>query len=196
VPDLSTYGEYPTPTGPEAADVPADFLALVTALDSHTVLFADSVADRNSRYSTIEAGAFVTCPSLATVWLALGSGTWETLYTNTGWLTTGFTWESTFANVSSRIRKVGNSVHVNIVATYSGSDITAPANGNITDVPVVTIALYRPVTIGLPTVARTTTAFGCAILSTAGVVTLTNLTPTAVLTTGQVFYASFSYLTD
>lgn len=193
MPDLSAFGGYPSPTGPEAADVPADLLALVSALDAHTVLFATSVSDRNAKYGSVPAGALVTCPGLKTIWLALGSGVWSTVYSDSGWSTAGFTWSAGFSDSASRWRQVGPLVEVDLHATYSGADIVASSVGGVSDVSVVTVGAPPPVA-SRPAIFRTSLTSGSGYLSSTGLISLSDLHSLSTLSAGHSVAATFVYM--
>lgn len=199
MPNLTLWGDYPYPTGPEDANLPADFMALAEALDIHTVLTATSSADRDSKYAGIPAGALVTCAAAKTTWLSLGSGAWTTLYSDSGWVTSGFTmatgWSSAFSG-ACKMRRIGAIVNVTVQVEWSGATLVSDSSAGMADSPMLTLSTNRP-SLDQSAIGRAPSTSGTVSLSaTTGLMTLKDLHSGSTLPSGQYIQTNFIYMAD
>lgn len=196
MPDYSSWGHHPIPTPAEAAEVPADLMALVESLDPHTVQFAASIAERNAKFAGLPAGALVVCRPLKTIWMSLGGTAWQTVYSDSGWITLGFAWAPGFADTNnrSRQRRIGDLVHIDLYADYSGATITASAAGGIPDTQIVNIATNRPQVVDIIATVRAGGTGGGGYLSPSGDFKLSDLHSSSSIVAGNAVRTSIDYV--
>ena len=184
MPTTAHGAPYPNPLDGRA--VPADLMALAEWVDSHQNYTALNSADRDSRYADLPPGLTVASSTEPFyVWLKVGTGnSWRTLYSDTGWITSGFTAGPEFENVDSSFRISQSNVDLYVRCTFTGTTYTAGAAGNMPDKLLITL----PATIlplqhfvngwwnGGPTGggARITTSGNLYLLSILGNSVLTN----------------------
>lgn len=102
--------------------------------------------------------------------------------TGTGVFTVAANWTLTTAEA----RTWGNMVTIYLEAAFTGTTVTSGASGNITDQTVGTFAAaYRPDQILTTTYNKGGVADGACHVSSGGVVTLTSLSPTATIASGD-----------
>lgn len=102
--------------------------------------------------------------------------------TGTGVFTIAANWTLTTAEA----RTWGNLVTLYLEAAFTGTTVTSGASGNITDQTVGTFAAaYRPNQLLTTTFNKGGVADGAAHVSSGGVVTLTSLSPTATIASGD-----------
>jgi hypothetical protein len=196
MPELTLFGAYPTPTGPEAADLPGQMMAFADALDAHTVLQAAGEGDRDAKYGDLPVGSIVTS-TLApwSVWLRieapLGGLTWATIYADTGWQTFApSAFLTNWTDNGSNWRNKNGQVEINYRATYTGSDVVAgAAGGNIVDIAMMLLPSgARPVSTQIPSTFYASCC-GNVITEVDGDVKLTHLYPGGTLSEGTGLYS-------
>lgn len=106
---------------------------------------------------------------------------------DSGWLTSGITAASGWTVDSQRYRRVGDIIHVYFTFTRTGSAITVPTNGNISNTAIATLpAGFRPVTYGQPLVTGPAGPLVACYANTSGQVDLAAVAPgTDLSTSGQ-----------
>lgn len=192
--DLTTYGKDPYPTGPEAAWVPGSMMAYAESVDPKHVHTVSSQADRDGRFAGLPAGYLVTCAPLKTVWMSLGGGAWETVYSDTGWVaiaSTAFGAGFTASPSGNRWRQTGKVVDLYLSATYTGPDIT-DADGNIPDMELCT-STAPPPTGGLIPGNTWSSAPLFFLLNSTGKISVTHMMAGGTLTTGSLVYTHVCY---
>lgn len=155
-----TFSAARIPLSTEADNVPSDLLRFGTDIDELLVLKATSVADRDAKYATVDAGTLVTCANLGIVWQKKADGTtggWRAFGQISPMVTSGVASAATnFAITKQTAQVVNGSIYVNIQANYSGPTITANdstnvAPSNIIDLSFCTIdAAWMPDAAWLP----------------------------------------------
>jgi hypothetical protein len=130
VPDTTTFGGDPIPTGPEGAWVPGSMMDYAESIDPKLVHTVADQAARDANFATLPAGHIVTCAPGKTVWMSLGGGLWHTVASDSGTVTTGFTLSSGWTG-TCRARNRGGNVFAQAYLTYTGLDIVSNANGLI-----------------------------------------------------------------
>lgn len=203
---LSTFGGVVLPSPAEAAVVPADFVKVInqltgTALNPAKVnAVVSSQAERDANYDGYPAGGLVVCPQAQTIWMSLGKGTgvqlWKIVYYDSGWITDGFVYNTSWAPVSAglvKARRVNNTMNLRVRAVWSGADIQADSNsgsrpGNIVDNTVLTSVPsdFVPVEEQVANFRAQYTG-GTALLGTTGAVALVDMhTNSAILSGGSI----------
>lgn len=213
---LSTYGGVIVPSVTDAATIPADILRVVNQLcgavgiPAKVNAIVSSKAERDANYDGYPAGGIVVCPQLKTVWLSLGktSGVqgWNVTYSDTGWVTTGFSYGPNFSAYSTgsvRARRKGPLYNLRVQVTYNGEDtITADNNsgnqpGNIVD-QIVLAGIpsdFIPPDEQISNFAATYTN-GAARLQTDGVVKLLTMNTASKLAPAQPVQTQFWWMAD
>lgn len=155
--DVSDWGGILLPSGPEAAVVPADLKKIVNQMAPRLVGYVTTQAERDANYDGFPAGGLVVAPTagLMAVWMSLGKvggvQSWETIYQNTGWVTSGFLFGTGISGAATpyavandpdypcKARIKANRCEVYVGLLYNGaSTLTAnAADGNLTDYPWV-----------------------------------------------------------
>lgn len=192
--DLSVFGKYPIPTGPEAPDAPAQFLRLIEALDEHTILWATNAAERDSLYAGVKPGTIVASTTAPwAVWHKTNTG-WNSVFEDTGWKPISDVWGADFDDVGSKYRIKNSLTQVKIRLQYVGSSVTAPAGGNIDDITLGILPdQAKPIGEQEPSVFVASTC-GWITAYVNGDVKITHMISGGTLSTGTVLYSSLSYL--
>jgi hypothetical protein len=206
MPGHLTYSGATYPTGSEAGDGPAAFLAFGSDIDQLLVLKATSQANRDSLYSGVSAGTLVSCASLKTVWMKTTTpptaAAWITLAELGTPVTSGVVTAATGFSVSSQWAQRINGVNwIRVDLSNTGADITGGAEtgtapGNITDTPVATIqSAWLPAsgsgTWPADMYGSIVTAAG--MVTNSGTVNLTSLVPGGLLRSGDTLRFTVSY---
>ncbi|ALO10388.1 hypothetical protein AQF52_4794 [Streptomyces venezuelae] len=109
--------------------------------------------------------------------------------TASGSLNTYAGWTATWS--ARRTRGIAT---VRMSVTRTGTDITAGANGYITDQQMCALPPGWPPGIAFEAMASDTMATGCATITATGVVTLRSWTPTAIIRNGGVVNVTATYV--
>ncbi|MFE7585641.1 hypothetical protein ACFU5Y_29200 [Streptomyces gardneri] len=109
--------------------------------------------------------------------------------TASGSLNTYGGWTATWS--ARRTRGIAT---VRMSITRTGTDITAGANGYITDQQMCALPPGWPPGIAFEAMASDTMATGCATITATGVVTLRSWTPTAIIRNGGVVNVTATYV--
>lgn len=144
MPDATTFGQDPIPTGPEAAWLPGALMAYAESIDPKLVHAATSQADRDSRYATLPVGSLVTWAAGRTIWMKTAGG-WERVFFDSGWVTAGFTYPDInwAAGSYARARNRNGIIEVRAEVTYNGPT-TAYPSGDLSNVTVAVVpTAYR-----------------------------------------------------
>lgn len=193
-----TYSGATLPTSGESPDFPAAMLAFGNGLDQLVVLKATSQSNRDTLYANVNAGTLVSCASLQKVWMKTTTpptaAAWITLAELGTVATSGvITAATNFTTTNQHAQRVNGMMIMTFSMTYSGSDIVAASNGNVTDTLVGTLgSSYLPnsgmgadpryLSFGIPASSGGT----ISVTPTSGAVTLTSLYPGTTLTSGNV----------
>jgi len=194
----TTLAGLPVPAESAAPDVPADMLALATALDPRLNLLAADAADRDSKYSDAPAGTLVSTPD-GWQWIRLTDLTWLTIHSVE--TTTAFAWSSNFADNGNSIliRRDSAKYFLFLGATYSGLDLTSGSDGFLTDTLICTLPSgWRPVNGHSVTfVFNAAPNFGGQGITygSTGTVNMTDARPSSTLTSGTTVALSASWET-
>ena len=194
----------PYPSGSAAPAGAADMMAMAGFLDVHTVLHATDEADRDAKWGDFPAPVLVASKDRPAVWLKVGnagtSADWRTVWSDTGWVTTGFSpTTANFSTTSAKVRAVGDTVFFRgeFVAAQDYncySDATTQA-GNIPGDPQITTlpGAYLPTE---QLVAYAQSSFGSfgVRLYTDGKLRLTDGPTGATLTTGTILFVCTSWV--
>ena len=181
----------------DAPDLAGITWAMAQWADSGDVLLqATDEADRDAKYSDVPAPALCISKSRPAVWLKTGdtgtSADWKTVWSDSGWVTTGFTASPSFSVTLAQVRRVGLTVH--FAALLTATTDFGPTNdssnihaGNLAGDPVL-ITLpsgFRPSAGSVPTmVSASFGSWGARILSS-GAVSLLDGPPGAMLSNGD-----------
>lgn len=158
--------------------------------------FAD-VASRNAAQADVPAGALATTTAPAGVYMRTATG-WLDVYTDTGWVTEGFTpasgWDLTGGYATAR--KVGPLSDVRVQVSRSGADITANSTGNIGESNVLTVPpQFAPSgTYALCTARGGSGTSGSAILYTTGTIVLSDLHAGSTISQDSLVTFQFTFL--
>ncbi len=199
MPDATTFGGDPIPTGPEGAWVPGSLMAYAESIDPKLIHAATSQADRDARFATLPAGSLVTWEAGGTVWLKLASG-WQAIISDTGWVTSGvFTYPSAdwTAGSYARVRNRNGLIDVRFEVIYAGVTTAYPTGDISPNVTVATIAsTYRFTSFGgvLSTTGFShSVGYSFAVTST-GEFRLVAVPPGESVTNGGLLDVSITYL--
>lgn len=180
---------YPDLDGTTAPDIPADMQQLVSTLTDHTILWATDNADRDAKYGSDKPGiVVVTTKAPWYVWLKAGTtATWMTLFKDTGWVTTGFSIPSGWSGGTwMKARNHCGKIEVRCELVRTGADITALANGNVTDQTILTVpAQFTPTSDLVPGRMRAMNTSGNVDLRPNGDMILSDMNPTSTITNGD-----------
>lgn len=201
MPDLTLFGRYPLPTGPEAMDLPGQLMDTIEAMDIHTVLFATSAGDRDAKYGDIGPGPIVSTTTYPNyVWKRIldaeGNPGWVTLWEDTGWQDFA---ESAFGplwsdNGAAWRRKNGR-IDINVRVTYDGDPVEGNpvVGGNIADILIMTLPSgARPVQSQEPG-HFLASCCGSLTAAVSGNVTATHLYPGGTLANGTGLYCHLNF---
>lgn len=213
---LSTFGGVTVPSTSDAATIPADLLKIVNqfcgaiGVPARVNAVVTSKAERDANYDGYPAGGLIICPSLKTVWLSLGkTGNiqgWTPIYSDTGWITDGFTmgdqW-TPYSTGSVRVRRTTNLYFMRVQATYNGTDNIQADNysgsrpGNIADQTVVAQVPgdFLPADEWTSNFRSTFTG-GTALLQPAGVVKLLDMHTNSKIEPAQSIQCQFVWPAD
>ncbi|WGW12761.1 hypothetical protein LWF01_03020 [Saxibacter everestensis] len=124
---------------------------MVDWLDSRTVLLAANAADRDAKYGEAPPGVIVSSGLTKQVWQKVGTGSsnddWLDVYSDTGWVTTGFLPAPGWSIGSyMKARRICDSINIRGELVRTGGTIQGQADGNLSpDVPLVTIpSIFAP----------------------------------------------------
>lgn len=196
MPDTSSYSGLPVPLLSESANLPDALLRFREALDSHIVLFAESVSDMTARFGSASAGTLVSIPSLPAVYQKLSStaNTWRVASEDTGWQSfSSGVWAANWTDVGSGWRRLNGMTLVDLRATWTGDQVDAPSTGNIPDLPVMTLPSgVNPVHQQVPSNFLASSP-GTLVAYVAGNVAITHIYSNGALNNGTTLTASFSF---
>lgn len=193
------------PSGVDAPYVATALMGLTTALDPKVVLSATDSADRDARYGAAPANVLVVCAASKSVWLKTGPnvGDWLTLYSDTGWVTSGFTIATGWGPGSYlQGRRIGPNIEVRGELVYtSTTDILAGvyngvSPGNVGDTNLVTVpSTFAPAASSGYVVGtlRCQITSGTINMYSSGVINLVDLHTSSVITNGDLARFSLSY---
>lgn len=206
---FTSLSKIPYPSGSDAPAAAADMMAMLAVMDDRLVLKAVDAADRDARYGDATTGSVctaVTEPTETTdlsciVWVKTGAGPadWTEIYSDTGWISTGFSYQSGWgAGTYAKSRRVGKMCEVRVRMIRTGEDITASATGHLPDVNVVSVPPHlRPNDGDYVTFpARSYLTTGTCSLYSNAMVTLTDLHPNSTISTGDFFQFSHTFTLD
>ena len=193
------YTGAPVSTASESPDWPASLWAYANTIDDQHVLYATSQANRDALYANVRAGAIVSCAALGIVWQKKTTpptaAAWITLAEVGTVATSGIITANspTFTTTEQHAQRINGFMYMTFSMTYSGSDLVAASNGNVTDTLVGTLgSAYWPnsgmgntpryLSFGIPASSGGT----ISVTPTSGAVTLTSLYPGTTLTAGNV----------
>ena len=104
-------------------------------------LTASSETDRDSRYSDLPTGSLVVVPARPAVYLKTGATTWETVWSNADWDTTGFSAGSSTSITYAKVRDHGGLVELraslSATADFVNTGATGDHAGNLAGDPVI-----------------------------------------------------------
>ena len=196
-----TFSGAPVPTASELPDWPASLLAFGNGLDQLVVLKATSQSNRDTLYANVNAGTLVSCAALQTVWMKVTTpptaAAWITLAELGTEVTSGVITAGTNFSVSSQwAQRINGIVFWRATLSYSGTTITAGANGDLSpDITVGTLqSAYLPNISGswqVPIQCSQTTGVGH--VSTGGSVVVTSLVSGGSIASGNVVNVSTSF---
>lgn len=135
--DFTRWGHDPVPSRTDAANVPADLLALGNSVDARTVHVAVDEAERDANFSDVPSGHLVTSPS-GLMWRKTDSG-WLTSFYDTGWQAFSATWATGFTDIGSYRRSRDGHVQQDLLFSYSGVTLPTDSRDNVADVLVLTL---------------------------------------------------------
>lgn len=202
----------PTPSGiwyPANTDAPAgasQMMQLATSVDPLVVHHVTTQAQRDSLYGNLPAGQLVaTTQAPYRVWMSqTGAGAWSTLYSDSGWDSSGAGGQNGFSSANGFIgaRTIGGWTEVRGNLFYQGStniDSTTVGNtGNISDITIATIGTaYTPgspgsVSTQIGTVAVCPFTTANLLLGAGGSILMTGLGANGILNTGD--YVRFNFV--
>lgn len=188
----------PYPAGSAAIDVPADMMALVTALSTGRVLLrCTDAADRDSKFSQAGIGDIAVAPGY--VWQktsAPGTNTWLALYSDTGWQTTGFAYPDS-ANwgpgAYMQWRQVGQWVDVRGSAKRLGGTLTVANGGFLPDQTPVNLPTQIAPKVGVPTIGTAPTSTVSILLGASGGVVIREGVSNSTIANGDEVQFALTY---
>lgn len=125
------------------------------------------------------------------------SGNPTVAWTDTGWVSAGFTMAAGWDNVGCRYRILGGVLcHMQIRAERTGGTITAPSTGNIGNSTVVSdapAASDPAVSLQPNYTTDGNDANGKGVHNTAGLIAIQGLTPTAAIDNTDLVYFDYTY---
>lgn len=200
--DTNHFTGLPVPAYKEDPSGPGAFSAFRAALGGHTVLYADSEANRDALYLDAPVGSLCSSTAGKVVWMKTGlPNTWETLYSDTGWVSmAGAEWKPDWSDDGSAYRVINNQVYLDIRALYSGSEFLTPDHGNMTNLTVVHLPVDAQAgrttmhVQGVYTYQNISGTF--EIYQSSGNFTLATAMPNNTWATGNRVYATAAYLND
>ena len=195
-----TFSGAPVPTASESPDWPASLLAFGNTIDDMLVLRATSQANRDTLFANVDAGTLVSCASLGKVWMKTTTpptaAAWITIVEIGTPATSGVVTTATNPNfsVSSQwAQRLNGQLSFQVALAYSGPDIvgnpaTSSQPGNCTDTTLCTLqSSWQPLAGALtwPIVIHSSACGGFGFISSGGVITLTSLVTSGVITSGN-----------
>lgn len=177
------------------AKIAAYFMQLAAALDLDAPHPVTDKADRDTRLADLTRGIAYTTQAPWVVWLRTGTS-WAELYSDTGWVTSGFSngsgWDADSAN--TRVRNRNGQIEVMVEASRTGNDIVPGTAGVIDNTTVCTIPIqFAPGTRARNLLPRYGPG-GMGFVTTAGEVVLSALTAGKTLANGAGVIINCSYL--
>lgn len=200
---------WPYDSAQDAPDGAAQMLRLITAVNAgggnaSPILHAVDAADRDAKYPNPNPGAICTTTGAPwTIWFF--TNTWLEVFSDSGWITTGFTAGSGWSIGSyMRASKVGVSVFIEGEVTYTaaadlrGAASTDPSPGNLSpDQTVVTVPpKFCPGGTnngGVAGQGKASGTGGSVQLYPSGNVVLSDITTNGKISTGDFLRFSFTF---
>lgn len=186
----------PYPSTLDAPDGAAQVMALATWADQHGVFYATSSADRDARYGDLPVGALVSSGVTGDLWQKTGTAsTWIALYSDTGWITTGFTAQPNWVASTVRGRQSGSTVEIRGEFTRTGPDLVATSTGSLIDELIVTAPpLLSPSVLAVTGVGRSSNTSGTVQITTDGSINLLDLHSNSAIGNGTTLRLSLTFL--
>lgn len=154
---LTKYTQAPLPDYGSFDDIAQILADYTDTVDPHFVLFADTIAERNSKYGDAPVDTVVISAAMKQIWVKQDQAdpnAWWTPISDTDWVATGIvpgagwsinvTPEDPF-NSNTQVRTRNGVTDVVIDATRTGADIVPGTGGNIGDETICTLpAQFKP----------------------------------------------------
>lgn len=201
---LSKYTNTPLPDGNSADDVPAALSAIFDNIDPKLVLYATDKAQRDAEFGDTPVGSLVVIGNSAAtleVYIKVATtNTWQAIWSDTGWVTSGFDVSAGFSLSAARARKLNKMITIQAFVTRTGADIVPTGGttnaGNVGDAPILDAVPvgFRPTPeYYIPGWFNTSFGGGGYRLNSAGVLYITTLLPGNIWSTddGAVFIMQF-----
>ena len=192
------YTGAPVSTAGETPDWPASLWAYANTIDDQHILYATSQANRDALYANVRAGAIVSCAALGIVWQKTTTpptaAAWRVLSEVGTPATSGVVTAATNFSVSSQwAQRLNGQLSFQAALAYSGPDIvgnpaTSSQPGNCTDTTICTLqSAWQPLAGALtwPIAIHSSACGGFGFITSGGVITLTSLVTSGVITSGN-----------
>lgn len=205
---LSKYAKAPLPDATSPDDVPASFAAFMAVVDPKLVHYATDTAQRDANFGDAPVGTVVVVGSGTAVsgmtiyWKQVqATATWGKLYSDTGWITSGFVASTGFEIINCRGRNRNGWISIELFFSRTGVDLvpsaTSPTGGNIGDTKMFDAipASLRP-GAGSPDIVswlQTAAGGGGARLTPGGIIYVTTLMFNNTWQQDQNALITFSY---